>query len=212
MHLTGSRGECDCPGCGTSSSRVHGRYRRTVRDLPIQGKRAILMIVARKYYCDEPSCPRSIYCERFPGVLESYARSTARLDRVLMELALMVSARLAARLSQLLGFPASASTLLRRTERFEPPSLPAVRIGVDDFAFRRGHQFGTIIIDLESHRPIEVLPNRDAATLRGYLADHPAVEVICRDRDARYAEAIAWEAPSATVVLDRWHLIRNLTD
>jgi len=212
VHLTGSRGECDCPACGTTSSRVHSRYSRTVRDLPIQGKRATLMIIARKYYCDEPSCSRRIFCERFPGVLESYARATARLDRVLMQLALMVSARLAARLSRLLGFAASASTLLRRGERFEPPILPAARIGVDDFAFRRGHHYGTIIIDLESHRPIEVLPNRDVATLRRYLANHPAVEVICRDRDARYAEAIAWEAPTATVVLDRWHLIRNLTD
>ena len=183
-----------------------------MRDLPIQGTRAVLIIVARKYYCDEPSCGRGIFCERFPGVLEPYARSTVRLDRVLTELALAVSARLAARLSRLLRFPASASTLLRRAERFEPPILPGVRIGVDDFAFRRGHHYGTIIIDLDSHRPIEVLPSRDTATLRGYLADHPEVEVVSRDRDARYAEAITWEAPTATVVLDRWHLIRNLTD
>ena len=124
----------------------------------------------------------------------------------------LVSANLASRLSRLLGFPTSGSTLLRCAHHFQPPETQATMLGVDDFAFRRGHRYGTLIIDLATRRPIEVLSERSVSSLRAFLAARPEVEAVCRDRDPRYAEAIRWEAPDATVVLDRWHLTRNLVD
>jgi hypothetical protein len=125
---------------------------------------------------------------------------------------LLTSAKVAERIGRALGYPGSASTLLRCAHRYEPPRVLACEVGVDDFAFRRGRRYGTIIIDLATHRPIELLRERSVTSLTAYLEAHPEVRVVARDRDARYAEAIALAAPDATVVVDRWHLLRNLTE
>lgn len=212
MRVRGRRQEGACPVCGDLSKRVHSRYQRWVKDLPVQGRRVVVVLEARKFFCDEPGCSRRIFCERFPEVVEAYARRTLRLEEIVTAMGLLVSANLASRLSRLLGFPTSGRTLLRCAHRYEPPQTEAMMIGVDDFAFRRGHQYGTLIIDLATRRPIEVLNERSVSSLRAFLAAHPEVEAVCRDRDPRYAEAIRWEAPTATVVLDRWHLIRNFVD
>ena len=119
---------------------------------------------------------------------------------------------MAERIGRALGYPGSASTLLRCAHRYEPPVVPASEIAVDDFAFRRGRTYGTIIVDLATNRPIELLRERSVKSLTAYLEAHPEVQVVTRDRDARYAEAIDLAAPDATVVVDRWKSLRNLTD
>ena len=212
LELTGAAESCACPKCGVVSQRVHARYLRRVRDLPVQGERVIIRLHARKFLCDNRLCSRRVFCERFADVIRPFARMTERLERALTSLALLSSAKVAERIGSALGYPGSASTLLRCAHRYEPPVVPASEIAVDDFAFRRGHTYGTIIVDLATNRPIELLRERSVKSLTAYLEAHPEVQVVVRDRDARYAEAIDLAAPDATVVVDRWHLLRNLTD
>jgi len=183
-----------------------------VRDLPVQGERVIIRLHARKFLCDNQLCPRRIFCERFGEVIAPFARMTARLAAALTSLALLTSARSAERIGSSLGYAGSVSTLLRCAHRYQPPAAAASHISVDDFAFRRGHKYGTIIVDLSTNKPIELLCERSVDSLITYLEAHPEVKVVARDRDARYAEAISMAAPDAMVIVDRWHLLRNLTD
>ena len=201
-----------CPKCGVVSGRIHARYERRVRDLPIQGQRVLVRLACRKFVCGNARCSQRIFCERFGASLPTFARMTARLEAALATLALATSANLAARLARLLGMAGSASTLLRAAHRFEPAEAFATEIAVDDFAFRRGHRYGTLIVDHATRKPIELLPERTQEALVAFLEAHPEVTLVSRDRDLRYAEAIRLAAPGATVVVDRWHLIRNVAD
>ena len=212
LELAGAEAGCACPKCGVVSMRLHGRYRRRVRDLPLAGRRVVIDLVARKFVCLNQACARRIFCERFAGALAPHARTTLRLEAALTHLALNVSAKAAERLGRELGYPGSASTLLRRAHRYQPPAPHASEISVDEFAFRRGRNYGTIIVDLATRRPIELLSERSVASLKAYLEAHPEVRLIARDRDPSYTEAITWAAPTATVVADRWHLIKNISD
>ena len=132
MQVRGRRATCACPLCGRPSRRVHSRYQRLVKDLPIQGQHVVVVLEARKFFCDEPGCSRRIFCERFPEVLAAYARRTRRLEEIVTAMGLLISATLASRLSRLLGFPTSGSTLLRCAHRFQPPETAAAMVGVDD--------------------------------------------------------------------------------
>jgi transposase len=212
VEVAGAAASCACPKCGVVSKRVHARYQRHVRDLPAQGERVLIRLQARKFHCDNGSCARRVFCERFGDVIRPFARMTGRLEAALQTMALLTSAKVAERIGRALGYPGSASTLLRCAHRYEPPGARAAEVGVDDFAFKRGHTYGTIIIDLATHRPIELLRERSVESLTAYLEAHPEVRVVARDRDARYAEAISLAAPDATVVVDRWHLLQNLSD
>ena len=210
--LIGGNVGCACPKCGVVSVRVHARFERRVRDLPIQGERVLVRLRCRKFVCRNALCAQRIFCERFGPALPAFARSTARLERALAALALATSANLTARLGRVLGLPGSARSILRAAHRFESPTVSAAHIAVDDFAFRRGRSYGTIIIDHHSRRPIELLPDRGRDELVAYLEAHPEVVLVTRDRDPRYAEAIRLAAPGAIAIADRWHLIRNLAD
>ena len=212
VELAGAARGCACPKCGVVSARVHARYLRQVRDLPVQGERLIVRVQARKFLCDNRFCARRIFCERFGSVVRPFARMTGRFEAALQTMALLVSAKAAERIGRALGYGASASTLLRCAHRYQPPAVLAGEIGVDDFAFKRGRSYGTIIVDLATNHPIELLRERSVESLSAYLEAHPMVRVVARDRDAAYAQAISLAAPDATVVADRWHLLRNLTE
>lgn len=201
-----------CPKCGVVSVRVHSRFERRVRDLPIQGERVLVRLACRKFVCGNTRCRQRIFCERFGTALPAFARMTARLEATLAALSLATSANLAARLARVLGMAGSSSTLLRAAHRFVPATPFAPEIAVDDFAFRRGHRYGTLIVDHATRKPIELLRDRSQEALVAYLEAHPEVTLVSRDRDLRYAEAIRLAAPDATVVVDRWHLIRNIAD
>ncbi|HEV8044080.1 MAG TPA: ISL3 family transposase [Rubrobacter sp.] len=199
-----------CPLCGRGSSRVHSRYARTVSDLPWHGISVELEVLARRFFCDEASCERKIFCERLPEVA-ARARKTVRLEEALLAIALELGGRAGARLALELGIVAARDALLRRIKGAPLPEVGKVRVlGVDDFAFKKGNAYGTILVDLERHKVVDLLPECSQESLANWLRQHPGVEVATRDRSRIYREGIAKGAPQAAQVADRWHLLHGL--
>ena len=207
------RASASCPSCGQGSTRVHSHYERVPQDLPWLGVSVKLKLQVRRYFCAYRSCERRIFCERLPSVIMPFARQTNRLIDAMQALAFSTSGTAGARTAAAFGITTSADTLLRhirktKRARCEPPHV----IGVDDWAYRKGEHYGTIIVDLERREPIELLPDRHADTLAAWLADHPSITVIARDRSPVYAEAATRGAPQAVQVADRWHILKNLQE
>jgi len=202
-----------CPGCGVPSHHIHSRYLRTVGDLPCQGKQTFLLLTARKFFCRNPDCPRAVFCERLPDLALPYARSSLRLTEAHRAIAFALGGEAGCRLAGQLSMPTSADTLLRRIQQTATQQAPTPRVlGVDDWALRRGHHYGTILVDLERGEVIDLLPGRDGPELQAWLNDHPGVEIISRDRATAYAQAASVAAPAAKQVADRWHLLKNLRE
>ena len=177
-----------CPLCQQPSERVHGHYGRTVADLPCAGRRVILSLTVRKFVCATPTCPRKIFTERLLDLVQSYARMTNRLREALVALGLATSAEVSERVAPSQGMSVSAPTLLRRLRTVACPPPKSVRIlGVDDWAWKKGQTYGTLLVDLELRKPIELLPDRKEATLEAWLRTHPEIEVVSRDRGGEYA-------------------------
>ena len=170
-----------CPDCGHLSSRVHSRSVRTVGDLPCAGRQIVLKLTVRKFLCPAPDCPRTMFTERLPDLVQSYARVTNRLREALVALGLATSAEVSERVAPSLGMMVSAPTLLRRLRAVSCPPPTTVRIlGVDDWAWKKGQLYGTLLVNLELDKPIELLPDRKEATLEAWLRLHPEIEVISR--------------------------------
>ena len=200
-----------CPICQIPSYRIHSRYVRAVHDLPFGGTAVVLQFWARRFFCDNLDCRRRIFAEQLPELARRRARRTPRLDQTLVQVGLECGGEPGRRLCGQLGIATSGDTILRRLR-----AMPAVNgpvgnvIGVDDFAFRRGRRYGTIIVDHESGDPIDLLDDRGSASLEAWLAARPnAPSVVTRDRSGTYAKAIATAAPEAVQVADRWHLLAN---
>lgn len=200
-----------CPDCGRRSRRVRSRYWRSPTDLPLGGRRVELRVMVRRFQCDAVLCPRRIFAERFgDGALAPLARRTARLDHIVHHLGLALGGRPAAAFAARLMTPVSNDTLLRVVRRrARPPADPLAVIGIDDFAWRRNHRYGTIVCDLERRRTIALLADREQATAEDWLRAHPDIAVVARDRGGGYGEAIAKALPDAVQVADRWHLMHN---
>lgn len=207
----GSRRAGTCPSCGTISRRVHSRYRRQVADLPVSGQCVRVIVAARRFRCDAVLCGTQIFTERFPpDVLPRSARRTARLEGIVHHLGLALGGRPAASFARRLMVPVSNDTLLRVVRRrAQAPRTPLRVIGIDDWAWRRNHRYGTIVCDLEARQVVTLLPDREPATAQAWLGGHPQIAIVARDRGGAYGMATKKALPNAVQVADRWHLMEN---
>ena len=199
-----------CPSCDAICDRVHSRYRRTLADLPAAGRRIALILRVRRFFCDDPACRQRIFGERFHGEVEPRARRTARLDKIVYCLAIALGGRPGTALARRLGVAVSNDTLLRVVRRhgtrdFPPPSV----VGIDDWAWRRNHRYGSLICDLERRKTIALLPDREPSTAEAWMRNQPQIVVVARDRGGSYAVATQRALPDAIQVADRWHLMEN---
>jgi transposase len=200
-----------CPDCRLASARVHSRYQRRLADLPLAGRVVRICLMARRFRCISASCCRSIFTERFgDDVLAVHARRTARLEGLVHHLALALGGRPAAGLARRLMMPVSNDTLLRVVRCRGRSAAPAPNvIGIDDWAWKRNQRYGAIICDLERHRPIKLLPDREPATAQAWLTGQPQIAIVARDRGGGFALAASKALPDALQVADRWHLMEN---
>ncbi len=213
VNASTQQASASCPHCQHPSHSIHSYYSRSPQDLPISGKTVRLVLRVRRFRCQNSACPQRTFAERCPEIVAPHGQRTKRLTASITPFSGEVSSKPAARLLRHMGIVVSSDTLLRLVKRTAEQQLSVPQaLGVDDFAFRRSHSYGTLLVDLTSHRPVDVLPDRTADTLSRWLRAHPGVHYVGRDRSPEYARGISEGAPSAHQVVDRWHLMKNVRE
>lgn len=202
-----------CPECGQRSRSYHSSYVRRLQDLPWQGLTVQILLRVRRFRCRNRGCPRKVFTERVEGI-PSYLRQTSRLAEIVRVVGYAAGGLPGARLLARLSIRTSDDTVLRRVKTPAPPADHSNSIevlGVDDWAWRKGQSYGTILVDLEQRYVADLLPDRSAQSFGAWLQRQPRILVISRDRGGIYAEGAQWGSPAARQVADRFHLFLNLS-
>jgi transposase len=202
-----------CPACGDETWRVHSRYTRRLAEEPAFGHQVRLEMTVRRFLCSESECPRRIFVEPLDGFAARHARTTTRLAQTHLAIGSALGGEAGARLAKKTAVPTSPDTLLRRVKQAAARSSDFLRfVGIDDWAWCKGQRYGTIVVDLETNDVVDLLPDRDAETVKAWLEAHPGVELVSRDRSSAYSQAATEAAPKAQQVADRWHLLKNVRE
>lgn len=211
VHSRSAKTAAACPRCGTVSRNVHSRYWRRPADLPAHGRTVEPVLLVRRFRCRAMRCPAKIFAERFPAAAtRPRARRTSRLQGLVRHLGLALGGRPAQAIAGRLLLPVSKDTFLRSVRDTTEAATSELRvIGIDDWAWRKGQRYGTLICDLERRRVIDLLPDREPATVEAWLRTRPGIEVVVRDRNGGYGGAVSRALPKAVQVADRWHLLEN---
>ncbi len=202
-----------CPICGKKSKRIHSVYYRNLQDLPISMNSVKIKLQTRKFYCCNAKCHRKIFSEQLSPYFFPYSRRMTRVNDHITKLSLEISARKSSYISKLMNFPVSPSTCLRLVYRCNIPSHRDVRhIGIDDWAYRKGHSYGTIVVDRETGKAIDLIKSRDNIDIISWLREHPNIESVTRDRASCYSKSVYLTHPQALQIADRFHIVKNYSD
>jgi transposase len=198
LHVTATSSGSACPLCAKPATHLHSRYSRVVKELPCAGQQVQLILHVRKFFCDTTDCARKIFAERLPQLVAPWAQMSTRLCQAIQAIGLATCGRLGARLASRLGITTSWMTIVRRVMAL--PTKPAENVyclGIDDFSFLRGRMFGTVLVNLDTHRVIDLLPDRQAETATAWMQAHAEMTHVSRDRGSEYASAASRGAPQA---------------
>ena len=177
-----------CPLCSELSLSIHSHYRRVLRDVPCAGRRVQLFLTMRKFYCRNLLCERKIFTERLAAFVDPWARMTIRYCEQITSIGLATCGKGGTRLAARLGIQTTRQTILRRIMALPDSSAGVILfLGIDDFSFRRGCRFGTILVNLESRRVVDLLPDREAETSAAWMRQQLDLMVVSRDRGGTYA-------------------------
>ncbi|EIE5328700.1 ISL3 family transposase [Escherichia coli] len=213
LHLHGKRKTAQCPECSKRSDSVHSSRRRRIQHLPCSGQTLWLVFSVRHWYCRNPACSRKIFAESLAPFAGSHQQSSQALQNLQRQLGLIAGGEAGKRAATAAGLRCSADTLLRRVINTpETKQSGAPHVGIDEWAWHRGHCCGMLIVNLDTHRPLVLLPGRDQRTLATWFRKYPEIQVVSRDRSGVYATAAREGAPQARQVADRWHLLKNIGD
>ena len=213
LHLHGKRKTAQCPECFKRSDSVHSCRRRRIQHLPCSGQTLWLVFSVRHWYCRNPACSRKIFAGSLAPLASSHQQSSQALQNLQRQLGLIAGGEAGKRAATAAGLRCSADTLLRRVINTpETKQSGAPHVGIDEWAWHRGHRYGTLIVNLDTHRPLVLLPGRDQRTLATWFRKYPEIQVVSRDRSGVYATAAREGAPQARQVADRWHLLKSIGD
>lgn len=213
LNLRATRKTAQCPECMKRTRSVHSYRRRRLQHLPCTGQTLYLIFAIRHWYCRNPSCPRQVFAESLDPFADARQQSSLALQKLQHQLGLIAGGEAGKRAATASGVRTSADTLLRRVVQApEQTETMTPHVGIDEWAWHRGHRYGTLIVNLDTHRPLVLLPGREQKSLAAWFRKYPGIQVVSRDRGGIYATAAYAGASQAKQVADRWHLLKNIGD